>query len=135
MRIIGGAKSMRLQKLSMSSVCAVHHLFHQSNRLPFILLLYFLHLAHTISEMVALLLPVKARLWFTLAHTSSQIGLPTNRLRHGSSDSLHFLPTAAGYARYELNQLVYRLILMLILILILYSISPTPNRFFFLPKS
>ena len=79
--------------------------------------------------------PVKARLWFTLAHTSSQIGLPTNRLRHGSSDSLHFLPTAAGYARYELNQLVYRLILMLILILILYSISPTPNRFFFLPKS
>jgi hypothetical protein len=50
--MLGGAKSMRLQKLSMSFVCAIHHLFHQSSRLPFILLLYFLRLAHIISEMV-----------------------------------------------------------------------------------
>ena len=40
-------------------------------------------------------------------------------------------PTAAGYARYELNQLVYSLILILILISILYSTSTTPNRFSF----
>ena len=53
----------------------------------------------------------------------------------GLLNPLHFLPTAAGFARYELNQLVYSLTLILILISILYSTSTTLNRFLFLPKS
>jgi len=40
---------MRLQKLSMSFVCAIHHLFHQSSRLPF-------YISFLISEMVVLVL-------------------------------------------------------------------------------
>jgi len=118
---------------------AIHHLFNQSSRLPIILLLCFLSSCshHLRDGCPSTCCFVEARLWFTLAHSSGQIGVPTNRLPpyFGSSDSLHFLPTAAGYARYELNQLVYSLIFMLILISILYSILATPNCFFFLPKS
>ena len=87
-----------------------------------------------------LLLPVKARLWFTLAHASGQIGVPTNRLplplHLARPTRSTFFQTAAAYARYELNQLVYSLMLILILILILYSTSTTPNcSFFFLNPS
>ena len=125
---------MGLQKLSMSFVCyssftqPIKPTSHYSSTM-------FLPLAHIISEMVVLVLAasVEARLWFSLAHSSGQIGVPTNRLPpyFGTSDLLHFFPTAAGYARYELNQLVYSFIFMLILISILYSILATPNRFVF----
>jgi len=114
--------------------CAIHHLFQQSSRLPFILLLYFLPLGHIISEMVVLVLaasPLRPDYYSCACFGSDRRAHQSSPSpSYGSSDSLHFLPTAAGY-RYELNQLVYSLILMLILILILYSISPTPNRFCF----
>ena len=131
---------MRLRKLSMT-FCLCYSSFiqpikptsHYSSTM-------FLPLAHIISEMVVLVLAasVEARLWFTHEHSSGQIGVPTNRLApfpFWLIDSLHFLPTAEGYTRYEFNQLVYSLIFMLILTSILYSNLATPNRFFFPSKS